>query len=68
MTFHVLVCGLVAGDLDELDYAQHGDPDELEPDPNCEDDGERVAFDSAAERLGEDIAFDVRWSGECFDI
>lgn len=34
---HVLVGGLVAGDLDELDGAQHRDPDELEGDPDIKD-------------------------------
>lgn len=63
MALHVLVGGLVAGDLDELHDAQHGHPDELEGDPDRKDDREGVAFDSTAECLGKDVAFGAFWRG-----
>lgn len=52
MAFHVLVCGLVAGDLDELDDEEHGDPDQLHGGPEGEDDGEGVAVHQGAEARG----------------
>jgi len=47
-----------AGYLDELDYEQHGDPDELEVGPEGEDDGEGVCVEGCAEGGGEECAFD----------
>jgi len=43
MASHVLVCGLVTGNLNQLDSTQHCNPDQLENDPDVEDESECIS-------------------------
>ena len=45
MASHVLICGLVTGNLNQLDSTQHCNPDQLENDPDVEDESECVSGD-----------------------
>ncbi len=56
MPLHVLVGGLIFGDLDGLHDDQHGYPDELEGCPERDGDGPGVAEYEGAEVGGEDAA------------
>lgn len=45
MAPHILKGRLITGDLDKLDGTQHGNPNQLENDPDVEDKGKGVAGD-----------------------
>lgn len=53
MSFHTLVGGEVAGDLEELHAEEHGYPCELEGGPDGENDGEGVFVENLTELFGE---------------
>lgn len=60
---HVFVGGLVAGDLNELDSAKHGDPDQLDDDPDIEDEGESVTGYNVTQRVIDNVALGTRNGG-----
>lgn len=57
---HVLVRGLVARDLDELNSAQHRDPDQLKNDPDVDDQGEGVSSHIVAQSIVDNAALGIR--------
>lgn len=65
---HVLVGCLVTGDLDELDGAQHRDPDQLEGDPHIKNQREGVAGGVVTQCVVDNIASSIGRSGERIDI
>lgn len=65
---HVLVGCLVARDLDELDGAQHCDPDQLEGDPHIKNQREGVARGVVTQSVINNIAGSIGRSGERIDI
>lgn len=65
---HVLVCGLVAGDLHELYGAEHRDPDKLENDPDIEDESESVTSHDVTERVVDNVALGTGNGWQTLDI
>jgi hypothetical protein len=65
---HILGGGLVAGDLNQLDGAQHRDPDQLEDGPDGEDQGESVPGDVVTQFVVDDIAGSAGRGGKSGDI
>lgn len=64
MASHIFIRRLVARDLDELDSAQHRDPDQLKNDPHVENQGESVPSDIVTQGVIDDIALGIRrWEG-----
>lgn len=63
MTSHVLIGGLVARDLNELDGAQHRDPDQLQGDPHIKDQGKGVTRGIITQCIVDDIACGVGRGG-----
>lgn len=57
MASHILKSRLVAGDLDKLNSTQHGNPNQLENDPDVEDQGKGVTRDVVTERVVNDATF-----------
>lgn len=65
---HVLERGLVAGNLDQLNCAQHGHPNQLEDDPDIEDQSEGVSGDVVAQRVIDDVALGIGCRRQSSDI
>lgn len=65
---HVLVGCLVARDLDELDGAQHRDPDQLEGDPHIKNQREGVARGVVTQCVVNNIAGSIGGGGQRIDI